>query len=426
MPRERSAARSALFGLLVLGMVYGVVEGVSRVTYSWVSSESYSSAQISARRRELISTQPEPDAATQAALVQKYVPHPYLGFVMNPEHFSEGVDWWIYADDDPFESPPNALNVVVVGGSVAFNLRESGGRLLASLQAIPAYRERSLRLITLAGLGHKQPQQLMAAAYFLSLGGRIDLMINLDGFNEIGSEIDRNLRQGVHPSYPSFWSQVTRDLGSAGELQGLGELVFLRRARSSLAGAFEATHWSALANFAWFMLDRRIETAIHERIGRDLEVDAGPFYSRGPAFAGSPNEARLRSVRLWRDGSLALHRLAEGVGFDYYHFLQPNQYVANSKRKWTRVEVEKYTVRDSFRVIVGFWYPKLQAAGRELAERGVNFSDLTGIYREVESTVYRDSCCHLGDAGRDLLVDSISLVIAEHLANDPNSPGRLD
>jgi len=419
LPRQRSLARSALFGLLALAMVALAVEGLSRVTFGWVASEPYSSAKISARRRKFVSSHSEPTAAAQPALAQKYVPHPYLGFVMNPEHFGEAVEWWIYAEEDPFESPPEALNVVIVGGSVAFNLRLSGERLLSSLQKIPAYRGRSLRLITLAGLGYKQPQQLLATSYFLSLGGRIDLMINLDGFNEIGSEIDRNLRQGVNPSYPSFWSQVTRDLGSAAELQGLGELVFLRRARSRVAQAFEATHWSAMANLAWFMLDRRIEAAMHERIGRDLEAEAGPFYSRGPIFAGSPNEAREASVRLWRDASLALHRLAEGYGFDYFHFLQPNQYVENSKRQFSPVEIEKYTVRDSFRVIVGFWYPKLQAAGRELSELGVPFFDLTRIFRDVETTVYRDSCCHLDDEGRDLLVDSISLVVAQHLAKDP-------
>ena len=91
----------------------------------------------------------------------------------------------------------------------------------------------------------------------------------------------------------------------------------------------------------------------------------------------------------------------------------------NSKRQFSRVEIEKYTVRDSFRVIVGLWYPRLQAAGSELAELGVPFFDLTGIFRDVEVTVYSDSCCHLDDEGRDLLVDSISLVVAQHLAEDP-------
>jgi len=416
MPRKRSVARSALFVLLVFVLVYAVIEGFSRLTYRWISSEPYSTEAISAQRRGLIAPPSDLGRTSPPASAQKYVPHPYLGFVMNPEVFSEGQDWWIYADEDPFESPPNALNVVVVGGSVAFNLRHSGERLISSLQKIPAYRDRSLRLITLAGLGHKQPQQALALAYFLALGGEVDLVINLDGFNEIGTEIDRNLRQGVSPFYPSFWSQVTRDLGAAGELQGLGELVVLRNTRSGVAEAFEPARWSALANLTWFIADRRLEAAMNERIERNLEVETGPVYSRGPVFEGSPNAARERSILLWRDGSLALHRLAQGHGFDYFHFLQPNQYVPDSKRSLTSVEREKYTANERFRVIVDHWYPKLQAAGVELNDEGVPFFDLTGIYRKTDTTVYSDACCHVNEEGRDLLVDAISSRVAERLA----------
>ena len=282
MPRERSAARSAKFGLLLALLLYVLLEGLSWMAYGWLTAEPYSPSKLSHQRRELIAALPVPDTTSPRASLQKYVPHPYLGYVMNPESFQEARDWWIYADSDPFESPTEAVQVVLVGGSVAFNLRR-GERLLGSLEQIPAYRDRPLRLVTLAGLGHKEPQQLLAVAYFLSLGGRIDLLINLDGFNEIGSEIDRNLRQDVNPSYPSFWSQVTRGLGSPTELQALGEIVFLRRARASLAETFEYTRWSATANLVWSLADRGLEAAIHVRIGEDLEVATGPPHSRGPA-----------------------------------------------------------------------------------------------------------------------------------------------
>ena len=68
------------------------------------------------------------------------------------------------------------------------------------------------------------------------------------------------------------------------------------------------------------------------------------------------------------------------------------------------------------------WYPELQAVGADLKERGVAFVDLSGIFRDVETTVYGDACCHLSDEGRDLLVDSIASAVAAHPPRVPTAP----
>ena len=58
------------------------------------------------------------------------------------------------------------------------------------------------------------------------------------------------------------------------------------------------------------------------------------------------------------------------------------------------------------------WYPELRAVGAELKDRGVAFYDLTEIFRDIETTVYSDACCHLSEEGRDLVVDSIVSTVA--------------
>jgi hypothetical protein len=419
---QRSLARTATFGLMLAAMVVGSLEGLSWLSYGILESQTFSYADVRAKRHALLAAPREEKEAERP--LQRYVPHPYLGYVLNPDRFDGPQSWWIYSEGDPFRAPPDAVQVVVVGGSVAFNLRWASEPLLEAIRQIPAYRERPVRLLTLAGLGYKQPQQLLAVAYFLSLGGRIDLLVNIDGFNEIGTELDRNLREGVAPSYPSFWSQATRDLDSVSQLHDLSEIVVLRRARSSLATRFEPLRWSITANLVWLLMDRSLEKSIQRRIGTSLETEQGPTYSRGPKFAGSAQDAHRLAVRIWQEGSLALHRLATGYGFAYFHFLQPNQYVPGSKNVLTAVERDKRVVRQDLRQVVRLWYPALQKAGAELRSQGVAFFDLTPIYRDVEETIYRDSCCHFSDRGRELLAAAIGRTISKERAQATTAPAH--
>src|SRR5207237_3069481 len=81
---------------------------------------------------------------------------------------------------------PAAATIAFVGGSFAVGFAEHGApRLLARLSELPAYRGKKLVPLNLAAGGYKEPQQLMSIVYLLALGGEIDLLVNLDGFNEI-------------------------------------------------------------------------------------------------------------------------------------------------------------------------------------------------------------------------------------------------
>ena len=41
--------------------------------------------------------------------------------------------------------------------------------------------------VNLALFGYKQPQQLTTLAYLMSIGGQFDLVLNIDGFNEVAA-----------------------------------------------------------------------------------------------------------------------------------------------------------------------------------------------------------------------------------------------
>ena len=56
---------------------------------------------------------------------------------------------------------------------------------MSQLAAAPAFRGREIVPLCFAHEGYKQPQQLLVLSYFLSIGQELDLVVNIDGFNEV-------------------------------------------------------------------------------------------------------------------------------------------------------------------------------------------------------------------------------------------------
>ena len=106
----------------------------------------------------------------------------------------------------PFKKEnPNQFIVGVFGGSVAANYAffEIERRLLAAaLKQLPAMADKEIIILPFAIGGYKQPQQLLVLSYFLSIGQEFDLVINIDGFNEVALSY-LNYQHGVESSMPS-------------------------------------------------------------------------------------------------------------------------------------------------------------------------------------------------------------------------------
>ncbi len=57
-------------------------------------------------------------------------------------------------------------------------------------------------VLCFANGAHKQPQQLLILNYFLSIGQPLDMVINVDGFNEMAVS-NLNRQAGLHISMPA-------------------------------------------------------------------------------------------------------------------------------------------------------------------------------------------------------------------------------
>lgn len=143
-----------------------------------------------------------------------------------------------------------------------------------------------------------------------------------------------------------------------------------------------------------------------------------PHASRGPAFEGDEADALALSVDIWSNSSLSLQYLADGHGFAYFHFLQPNQYVEGSK-PFTTHEERMFRQRKEISASVSTWYPVLQERGAELARQGVRFFDLTQIFADQIGEIYKDTCCHFNRRGNKILGSTIGNTIVASLNDHP-------
>jgi hypothetical protein len=336
------------------------------------------------------------------------VVHPYLGFVVHPD-LNPATSPQGFPMDDPWPASraPGRLVVAVVGGSFAagFSL-DARDLVVDALQPLG----REVVVVNLAAGGYKQPQQLLALAWALSLGSQFDLVINIDGFNEVVLPAVDNLPRGVYPFYPRAWDQRVAVFVAPDEARIVAGIAAADDARSAWARRFLA--WRLDRSVVMCVLWRSRDLALEReraRLARRFEEAHSEamsgFLARGPAVEfPSDGEALYDALAgYWRDCSLQLHRLCEANGIRYYHFLQPNQYVEGSKPMGRKELAVAIRPDHPYRASVLGGYPWLRRHGAELSAAGVRFSDLTMIFSEVRRPVYADDCCHVDRFGYSLI-----------------------
>ena len=334
-----------------------------------------------------------------------------------------------FDDDEVKGSKQRPLSVVVIGGSVAETLATlSRNSLLSTLTSSKAFEGREIQLSCLAIRGMKQPQQLMIIDWFESLGARIDVLINLDGYNEmlIGRE---NSLQGTFPFYPRLWTMRLEGIQQPKLLAHAGKLFYLEELRTGLASfvAESPIRLSVVANVAWELLDRSLEFQIvtgRGELNKDLlarEATASMYDASGPGRKYENARALyLDLANYWKHTSILLQNKAEAYGFRYFHFLQPNQHVPDSKPMGPKERAIALPASHVNKRHVTEAYRHLIQSGKQMAAVGVPFTDLTMLFQDVEEPVYVDACCHFNGRGDRLIAEEIARVIARSTAGFPS------
>jgi hypothetical protein len=349
-------------------------------------------------------------------------PHPFLGYVLDRNSATAQQWGWNefgFMDDAPpiVERSSDKVIVAVTGGSVANQLSQfAAERLEKGLRASPVFRDREFRLVKLGLSGFRQPQQLMTLAWFLALGGEFDIVINLDGFNEVHAHVARHANTGFFVAYPTMWPYAVSALPPR-EL-AVYELLLERDRELVRAIKDGVASRSSLFRLGLRLYHRRLRSQI-ARAESDLGAASKqtvPEWAKGPQRTyASKLELAADAVDLWKRASVQMAALAASHGAQYFHLLQPNQYVEGSKPMGAEEQRIAIDFDQGYAEPAVVGYPLLMEAGLELLESGVAFADLTQMFADHPEQVYNDACCHLTRHGRALLADAVAGFVVDRL-----------
>lgn len=410
----RTAAVKGCLGKLALCGVAAVValallEWTSTLVYRHLRDEPFSKQRLQARLAA--SGMPEDLEVADVALapfVEEKVLHPYLGFVIDRKQDSRRVNRFGFVGRSPLlPKRQGELLVAVFGGSVAGSIPH---RILRQeLEKLQPYRDHSIEFVSLAMGGYKQPQQLLALTYFLALGAEFDVVINLDGYNDVVLPFTENLPAHVHPSFPRAWHFYSRKGFDRKAVSIYTAIQQARRGRARRSAwlAASALRSSAFVLSLWDALDRRQQRLISEAtaaLNNTVKGAVTSFQTSGPMEPDPEFNPLFReTVQLWAESSHQMARLCQANGIQYFHFLQPSQYVEESK-PMSQTEQRRALAPGNNRDLVRRGYPMLIEAGRILAREGVRFSDLTRVFESEKRTLYTDTCCHFNALGYEIML----------------------
>jgi hypothetical protein len=417
---DRGRGRTILFWLALVVVASALTELGAFTVVSLVSRRWFSFEELQARRQQS-------NAQSESALrmldiparyvVRKEVVHPYLGYVHDPT--VEQSSPYGISDIPPIQT--RAADRVIIGffgGSFAEDIVYHGADAMIE-QLEPLFPGKQFVIVKAVMGGYKQPQQLMAFNYFTALGGEFDIVINLDGFNEIALPVAENI-PNTNPFFPRQWHQRMQMLPDSALLSTIGQIQFLDTVSQRWAAVFSRApfRYSVTMNVIWLSGEKLLYNralALRARLPA-LAPKSAEFASVGPPSSFKDQAEMYESLgKMWAESSFQMHTLAAARGAKYFHFLQPNQYVRGTKPM--TAEERRVAIREDhpYGRSVESGYPVLQRLGADLVKRGVNFVDLTKVFSDKRDVLYRDNCCHVNFEGDAIVGAAIGRATAAGL-----------
>ena len=364
--------------------------------------------------------------------------HPYFGFTHKPgvpfdipEPLRRGtaIPARLLTNNFGFASPHqypvrrtagNEFIVGTFGGSVGLWFCHIGApRLVERLKAHPFFSNKEIVPLCFAHEGYKQPQEAAVLAYFLSIGQPFDIVVNIDGFNDVALGSINNER-GLDFSMPSVQhldpliNIVNQSALTPEKLETLAGIFRDRRELIELTERIRTNRFASVN----FVLDRYHGVILNRYVrglGRYSSLPSNPadnvFVQVAPSLgARDPASLHADIAATWRDSSVLMRNMLAERGARYFHFLQPNQY--HSTRNFSEDEAA-VALNDAspYRMSVSPGYAALVAAGPELRANNVRFFDATHVFDRQPAHMYMDDCCHYTQAGNHVLADFIAASI---------------
>lgn len=421
-----------LFRSITGSLVVGALELLSWVTVLILPIES-DAVSLAKAQRNLAASGSTRTERSEAL-------HPYLGWVMTPglgTGLAVGdrelrVNHLGFVDDGEtiYRRSEDRLLVGICGGSVAQQMSLFGEQTLRQqLESAPELRGKQIQFVRLATSGFKQPQHLMALNYVLALGGELDVLINVDGYNEIALTLAENVAGHTFAAYPNNWDARLEAAVDPNVASLSYRLLRTRALRQEWAEWIQHSWlrhtWTGTMVWAvrdHFLQAERLQLANDYRAHRDR--DGHGFERDGPRQTfKSSDETYSHAVSLWAECSRLQAQICQARGIRYLHCLQPNQYHTGSK-SLSAYELQECFVEDQeYGLAVKRGYPQMIDEGLKLRPHGVDFHDLTRLFTDQTETIYSDYFCHYNQTGNDLLAAAVARLLLDSMRHGDRVSG---
>jgi hypothetical protein len=317
----------------------------------------------------------------------------------------------------PFvKTSANQFVIGMFGGSVgAWFCQVGAPRLVEDLKANAFFSSREIVPLCFSHEGYKQPQQLLLLSYFLSIGQTFDLVLNIDGFNEVALSSFNNER-GLDISMPSAMhldplvNLVNQATLTPEKLHSLAAISQYKERINHLVDRLQRNRVAAI-NFVLERLHRSATTSYQAELTHFSSLPSNP--SDASLILATPSvterdEARALAdaAKSWSESSTLMHTMLAARGVPYFHVLQPNQYFTTRTFSAEEARIARSDA-SPFKKAAQNGYPLLVAESETLNSR-VNFLNATGIFDRESAAVYMDDCCHFTLRGNQLLADAIA------------------
>ena len=356
--------------------------------------------------------------------------HPFFGYVLKQGAFTNeklklkvNKHGFFSLYEYPFVKTNKKQFIIgIFGGSVANNFALDeyiNQRLSKKLQSYPELAGREIVVLNFGNGGYKQPQQLLILNYFLALGQELDLVINIDGFNEVALS-NLNNKARVEIGMPSVQHlQPLTGLASNVSPEVMSAIVQINDNKKQLKAGIDKLQTCQFA-LCHAVTSLRVKQLVNNYQQAVVKYDAQVKNSNADTANSSivyipkadsvlPDRAAFEKMAsMWYESSIGMNQILSSRKIKYFHFIQPNQYYP-TKRAFTAKEKEIAINKESPYIEgVKKGYPVLLSKVDDLQKARVNVFSAVNILDNTKETVYKDACCHYNSVGEEVLANYVS------------------
>ena len=340
-------------------------------------------------------------------LKSQFLIHPYFGYVRKP-HTSYSVDstptndngFWDTHKKLPAKSKPNDVVIGFFGSSVteAMANRETSLNIIrTALMALPQFADKNIEILNLSLPASKQPQQLQILSYYLSVGQKMDIVINLDGYLEL-----KISQENTHFAMPYNYCILADMLSHNSD--AIVPMYYNSRINELNLSAgecrFSLSYYAGLCQVKWFEHLLELTPAKQQST---TTYEKGLFYIE--PYEPASGVLLEENANLWYESSRNMYYLCKNRSIAYFHYLQPTALLNTDQ-----------TLKAN--------YDNFLSKMKLLKAEGIFAESLVDIFKSNESGLYKKDKIHPNEDGYAILLRRIAKDIISTIVNNDATPGK--